>query len=119
MTSRLPLLLTICLFNALAMAQPGMAAGCFSATDSVQRGITQTILSTCKEEHRLYLDWNKVHVKTLQVGIPNLSVDCFNSCRSAETPEQCSVRFESETVAQWLAKNRGIMPQICGNESLR
>lgn len=118
MNSRLPAL-AICAFCAQLFAAPVMAAGCFSAKESVQRGITQTILSVCKEEHRLYLDWNKVHAKTLQVGIPNLSVDCFNSCRSAETPDQCAARFNSETIAQWLAKNRSIMPQICGNESLR
>lgn len=113
------LALTICVFLALLSPRPVMAAGCFSATDSVERSITQTILNVCKEEQRLYLDWNKVHAKTKQVGIPNLSVNCFNSCRSAETPEQCAARFNSETVAQWLAKNRSIMPQICNNEILR
>lgn len=118
MKSRLPAL-ALCALCAQLLATPVMAAGCFNSKDSVQRGITQTILSVCKQEHRLYLDWNKVHAKTLQVGIPNLSVDCFNSCRSAETPDQCAARYNSETVAQWLAKNRHIMPQICGNESLR
>ena len=103
----------------MIIADPALAVGCFTAKDAVERGITQTILNVCKEEQRLYLDWNKVHAKTLQVRIPNLSVDCFNSCRSAETPERCAERFNRETVAQWLAKNRSIMPQICGNESLR
>lgn len=89
-------------------------ATCFNANEVVKDAFTLKIISVCKEEFGIKLNYNKVHKKTEEI-FTSVTVDCFNSCHEGEKPELCMNRYKVNFVNDALIPMRTKMNNICIN----
>lgn len=94
------------------------ANSCLQATDLVRRAVTERLMSICRTEFGRNLSYNKVYA-TAQKNFGNLSVPCYNRCRTGETPERCAQRFSASETEQFINAARPEMSRICANAELR